>query len=135
MDGRVVEPEALRLFVGELGHVARIRVAITHPERYVRIAVTPAHVLIEERLRHEFGNARVASVGKRVLAYLVCSFGRYHFFQKFFIGLGSALYHLTVLEPQLDARDFVGITVERLIDAYPPVCTSPVRRGEDFKGW
>src|SRR3989338_6771363 len=75
------------------------------------------------------------SIGQRVFSDFVRAFCCYHFFQKFFIGLGAALHHLAVLEPQLDAGDFVAVAVERLVNAEPTVGATPVRRGENFKGW
>ena len=60
----VVESETLRLFVGEFGNIACIGVAVAHPERDVRVAVGTADVLVEERFRHEFRDARMAFVGE-----------------------------------------------------------------------
>ena len=64
MHRRVIEPELSRLRIGELGDIARIGVAVTHAEREMCVAIRAAHVLVEERLCHKFGDTGVALIGE-----------------------------------------------------------------------
>src|SRR3989344_3253919 len=129
----IVEAEALCLLVGEVRDVTRVCIALVHAECDVRIAVRAADILVEKGLGHELRDARVALVGKRVLAYLVGAGRRYHLLEKLLVGLGFRLHDAAPSEPELDAGDLVAVAIERLIDAYPAIRATPIGRGENFE--